>query len=564
MATPATVIDFPRREVLNPERSTNEQWNRLPAKKRTVAIQRQRLCEEALRLQRDEGLSTKAASAALVDAIVAERVSRQIRDVASELAKRGRIAPSAKSIESWLHTYNKVGAIGLVPGHKGSDRRTWGWEGRFHYYYDRPTKPTFAAVAEWLQDDGWTSATYDRVRRYALSLPQQQGKNSPKRVGRHYYNQNLRPYKMRDETVLPVGFIYEGDGHTCDVYVAHPNTGKPWRPEFTPWVDVRSHYIVGWYLSEAESGITTLFSLSKSIVHHDHVPAYIHVDPGSGFKNRLISSDEVNSFCARMSIEFMAALPGNAKGKGLTEGLFKHFEEKVGKRFETYCGHERTDDFLRHLSAKVERGEIVLPSLDEYVAAIAAWVERYNNRAQKRLGCAPAELWAQLERTPVELPGQAIIRPSESRTVRRWRVQLHGRTYEHAELAAYNGRQVNVEYDLHDDRVVWIRDMAGRFICEAGIVERVPWMPVSRIEEGKRKRLKGQLARKQRAIDEDRERARLSVTHDQALRGLEEFESPALADDSNKKGFEHGPNPFHSPDQVPDSGKDDWDWSDYI
>lgn len=482
---------------------------------------------------------------------------------ARRVGRKGK-APSRATVINWVTKYQDHGIAGLVAGHKGSDRRTWGWEGRFHYYFDRPTKPTYGAVAEWLQDDGWDTATYDRVRRYALSLPETRGKRSAKRMGRHYYNQNLRPYKMRDESVLPVGFLYEGDGHTCDVYIAHPNTGNPWRPEFTPWIDVRSHYVVGWYLSEAESAITTLFSLSKAIVHYDHVPAYIHVDPGSGFENKMISSDAVNSFCARMSIEFMSALPGNAKGKGLTEGWFKHFEEKVGKRFDTYCGHERTDDYLRHLSKKVERGEIVLPTLAEYIAAIAAWVERYNNKVQKRLGCAPAELWAQLERTPVELPAEAIIRPSETRTVRRWRVQLHNRFYEHAELAHYNNRQVNIEYDLHDDRLVWIYDEAGRFICEAKIVDRVDWMPVSRIEEGKQKRLKGQIAREQRKIDENIERARLNVTHEQASRALDEFESPALADDSNEKGFEHGPNPFNSPDQVPSDDQDDGDVSDYL
>ena len=124
--------------------------------------------------------------------------------------------------------------------------------------------------------------------------------------GQHYYRQNLTPYVVRDTSALPVGFIYEGDGHTCDVHIAHPQTGKATRPELTVWLDVRSHYCVGWWLSDAERASDTLFSLSHAIVSHDHVPIMIHVDPGSGYKNKLIQGEAV-SYCERLSIEFMTA-----------------------------------------------------------------------------------------------------------------------------------------------------------------------------------------------------------------------------------------------------------------
>ncbi|MCP4812306.1 MAG: hypothetical protein GY888_07340, partial [Planctomycetaceae bacterium] len=99
-----------------------------------------------------------------------------------------------------------------------------------------------------------------------------------------------------------------------------------------------------------------------------------------------------------------------------------------------------------------------LPTLDEYKSAIQAYVERYNSKPQKRLGCSPNDLWAELERTPLETPETAIIRPVESRTVRRWRVHLHNRVYQHAELAKYVKREIQVEYDLHDDSRVWCSD----------------------------------------------------------------------------------------------------------
>ena len=433
------------------------------------------------------------------------------------------ICPDRATLYRWDKKYTHYlqgDSVAAAPRHKGRVRKEYGWEARAIHHWQTPNKPAMSTVALWLRVEGFESATDDRVRRYLKTLPSTLGEHSQHRMGKHFYNQNLKPYVIRDNTVLPVGFVYEGDGHTCDVYVAHPFTGNPWRPEFTVWIDVRSHYVVGWYLSEAESGINTLFSLSHAITHHDHVPAGIHVDPGSGFKNRMMC-DDVTGYYARLSMAFMPALPGNAKGKGLVEGFFHHFEERCGKRFATYCGHVRSDDYLRHLSQKVKRGDIRLPTLEEYRHAIADYIDLYNTTVQRNLGCAPLALWQTLERTPIELAHAAIIRPREKRTVRRWRVQMFNRFYQHEALAMYNGTEVIVEYNLHDMTTVWIYDDQGRYICDACQVDKKPALPDSRIEELRLKRLEGQIDRKLRAIEEDRQRAGLTITHDQVLDDIE-------------------------------------------
>lgn len=495
-------------------------WAQLPEAKRAVAIERKTLVDACL-ARAKPGISVSAAVDYMLTAIETGHAPMQLIQLAKRLGRNGT-APNRATLHRWIADYKAGGIVDLAPGHKGSTRKTYGWEVRAVRLWQQPTKPDMATVAFWLRDEGWETATNDRVARFLKSLPATVGKKSAARMGQHYYRQNLRGYVLRDETVLPVGLVYEGDGHNCDVYIAHPATGKPWRPEFTPWIDVRSHYCVGWYISEAESGITTLFSLSHALVSHSHVCAAVHVDPGSGFKARLMTN-EVFGYLARFDIEFMAALPGNAKGKGLTERFFGIFEERVGKKFATYCGADRTDDYLRHLSAKVARGEIELPTLAQYRDAIAAYIERYNNTYQDRLGCTPAELWAQLERVPLEMSEAAIIRPREQRTVQRWSVTLFNRMYRHPDLAHYNDRQVLVEYDLHNDQVVTIRDLQGRFICDAPQVDRKAWMPLSRIEELQQKRLRGQIRRKEIAIEEDKARAGLAITHDQVLDGIKEL-----------------------------------------
>ncbi len=485
---------------------------------RRIVLNRKQLVQIIL-AEHQAGVSIRVAARNLVAAIVAGQVAEATRTAARSLAKGSKPSPSHQVLERWTSAYMKQGINGLIPKHKGSQRKAYGWEARALELYQRPVKAAMSTVAYWLQDEGFESATISRVRRYLNSLPARLTTSAPKRLGQHYHRQNVTPYVVRDASVLPVGFIYEGDGHTCDVHIAHPKTGKAYRPELTVWLDVRSHYCVGWYLDNAEKATSTLFSLSHAITSHDHVPAAIHVDPGSGFKNKLMVGEAV-SYCERLSIEFMAALPGNARGKGLVEGFFHIFEERCGKRFDTYCGHNRTDHALSDLSGKVKRGEIILPTQAQYRDAITAFIDRYNHTAQRGLGCPPADLWQQLEQTPLETPAEALMRPQAVRVVRRGQVEHDRRLYRHVELASYEGQEIALEYNLHNDAYVTIRTLTGQFICEAEQVEPKPWLPASRLEEQELKRLKGQIARKEKAITEDKARAGLAITHEHDLAHL--------------------------------------------
>ena len=498
-----------------------DRLSRLNDQQRQRVMLRQQLVTRVL-AEREGGVSIRVAARNLIAAIETGQASEATIGAAKRLAKGGKATPSHQALERWVSAYCRHGLDGLIPKHKGSERQAYGWEARALSLYQRPVKAAMSTVAWWLQQEGFDTATISRVRRYLKSLPTQLSSHAPKRVGPHYYRQNLTPYVVRDTSALPVGFVYEGDGHCCDVHIAHPQTGKATRPELTVWLDVRSHYCVGWWLSDAERASDTLFSLSHAIVSHDHVPAMIHVDPGSGYKNKLIQGEAV-SYCERLSIEFMSALPGNARGKGLVEGFFHIFEERCGKQFDTYCGHVRTDHALSDLRGKVKRGEMVLPTQAQYVDAITAFMNSYNHSVQRGLGCTPAELWQQLERTPLEVPAAAIVRPQAVRVVRRQQVEHDRRRYGHPALAGFEGQKIAVEYDLHNDARATLRTLAGQFICEAEQVEAKPWLPTSRIEEQRLKRLKGQIARKESAIAEDKARAGLTLTHEQDLIHLNEL-----------------------------------------
>ena len=504
----AAILPFPRALPLA-ERKPVDPFELLPQFAKNEANRRLTIIRPLLR-SLEAGASVRSCAAQIINQQEAEN--------------RETIAKA--TVMRWIKAYRNGGLIALAPAYKGRARSDYGWEARALDLYNRPQRPAYSTVAIWLREEGHHTAADYRVRQYLKAAPSHLTETGKKRLGEHFYAQNVRPHIVRDASVLPVGLIYQGDGHCCDVYVAAPTTGNPYRPELTVWIDVRSRYVVGWWLSESESAITTLYSFSHALLAQDHAPAMVHTDPGSGFTARVIS-DAKTGFFSRFSIEMIEALPGNARGKGLVEGFFRWFEERLGKRYETFCGHCRTDDELRALTQKVKRGDIKLPTLPNYTAAIREYMLSYNSRGQDELeGLSPSALWMTLDRVPLETPAAAVMRPRKTRTVRRWGVELDNRAYRAAELQAYESREVVIEYDLHDDTFVRVLDDKGRFVCEANLVEKAAWLPASRIEEAQQRRLEGQQKRLQIKADEAGARARLPIS---AFTAIEALDAPTVA-----------------------------------
>lgn len=508
-------------------------WERLDDRKRQIAEERLLLISPILESVENGQTRSAAIKQLMVELEAGQVASEEIQQL---IAKHGRADKpiSRATWNNWVKAYEDGGKVALAPGYKGSSRKEWGWEARFHFYYDRPTRPKVLTVAYWLRTkDGFESATNDRVYRYAKSLSSKQGPNSRKRSGGHYYDQNIRPYRLLDTTVLPVGYMYEADGHTCDVYVQHPVSGNHYRPELTVWLDKRSHYIVAWTLSESENALNTIRGLLQAVGNHDHVPAQVHVDPGSGFKNKAVS-DHLHGVCARLSIEPRFALPGNARGKGLVEGFFGHFEERVGKLFASFCGHCRTDDALSRLEYKIRKGQIEIPTQAQYSDALANYFHTYNQTRQRNLAVKPAELWAQLERIPVNQDLEPLYRIRHERQVRNWTVSLEKRKYRHNDLGFYDGQKIIIEIDPRSYDEATIRDLDGRYLCTAYLQHKHAYQASSRIEQAKLDRERAAIARKQKDIDEISRRAGRVIDAAEISKDLEDFQAPALPDRSEE------------------------------
>ena len=448
--------------------------------------------------------------------------------IARVLGSKGLSVPN---IKRWLSAYLKGDKASLLPKYTGRVRQDYGWEARAVALYNLPGKPGYADVTSKLIQEGFEDVTESRVKRYIKALPATLGEYSPARVGKHLHRLTRQKFQRRSLEEVHVGEIYAGDGHTADCYVAHPNTGKPFRPELTCFIDTKSSYLAGWWLTEAESTVSTMFALSHAMRMHNHVPAWVYVDRGPGYRAKLLS-DEFTGFYSRFDIGVVGALPGNPHGKGWIERFFRTVRDKHDKFFasgQVYCGDDMAQEVNRRLSADLAMGRRTLPSLKQYVDSFTQWLEHYHNTPQDKLnGRTPAQVWAELQPVAVEIDMAAIARPREECTVGRQTVRLHNRFYFAEALALYDAKKVDVEYDLHHDDRVWVFDKKGRFVVEAKLVNKIGVLPASRLEEGRDRRLQGQIKRLERKADEAKARRNDPLTAGDQLAELESLGGPLL------------------------------------
>lgn len=222
-------------------------WREATESQRTVALKRERFLQPILKMIGTQ-VTTSVAVRNVLTHIECEHYPPGYLDLAKELARGKKVLPSRATVFNWLKGYSENGREGLLPSYTGRVRKEYGWEAQAIRLYNIPSKPAYADVAKVLREQyGEETATDSRVTRYLKNLPATLNSNSPHRLGRHHFDQNRRSFKSRDRESLLVGEMYEGDGHTVDAYIAHPNTGLPFRPELTAWMDIRSRYIVGWF-----------------------------------------------------------------------------------------------------------------------------------------------------------------------------------------------------------------------------------------------------------------------------------------------------------------------------
>ena len=348
---------------------------------------------------------------------------------------------------------------------------------------------------------------------------------------------SLLPYVKRDWLSLSPNDVWIGDGHSFKAKIAHPDHGRPFKPEVTMIVDC-CRMIVGFSVSLAESTIAVADALRIGIKNFG-LPLMYYSDNGGGQTGKMIDH-EVTGYCARLGVHHETGMPGNPQGRGIIEGLWDSTLIALAKEYETYTGRgvdSSTKNLMyrklesafnaenkgKELTAEQKRYKSKLPSWKQFIADVARCIDEYNNRPHRSLPkkddgihFTPAEYrQIRLQADKVEIERltdselDTLFMPEEVRITKRGLISLMDNSYFHIDLANYHGEQVRVAYDLHDYEHVIVRTMDGKFICKAVFEgNKRDAMPKPLIEQLKEKRVKHKVQRKENQIAIDKQELR--------------------------------------------------------
>lgn len=413
------------------------------------------------------------------------------------------------------------------------------WAGALLACWRKPQKPSLTDVLDDLSTmlpANMTMPSYGQARHYLQKLGAIE-----KEKGRKTGNElkALKPFRRRDTSTMYPCDAYTADGHCFDAEVAHPYHGRPFRPEITPVIDVYSRKIVGWSCDLAESGLAVLDAL-RAACENWGVPAIFYTDNGSGYKNQMMTAAGTG-ILHRLAITPEYSRPRNPQAHGISERAHQTVLIKAAKQLCTYIGKPMDGD-AKQLAFKTIRKQIketgssvLLIEWDDFIAQVNAMIEHYNNTphsslpgmrdpiTQKRVHMTPNQAWedgmqrmrqelAEIEwsHPANELPD--LYHPAEVRTVVRGEIQLGTLTtgqpkrYYHADLAEWNGQQVQVAYSPSDASKVWVRDLEhGRLLAVATLGgNSSPYFAESKLEQDRVKRGKGRLKRLENHAEEAR------------------------------------------------------------
>ena len=408
-----------------------------------------------------------------------------------------------------------------------------------------PVSEAYRIFAKEYNDRHGTGAAphYDAVRRALAKLPiwvRQTGRLTGSAM------RGLRAYVTRkwNADFMRANDIWVGDGHSLKMKVAHPMHGQPFTPELTIIMDTVSRMIVGWSLAYSESQIAVGDALRHGMQNHG-VPSIYYSDNGSGQKNKTFDTDVTGVF-ARLGINHATGIPGNPQGRGIIERQMKEVPKRVAQSFPTYYGDDADPETVRkmlsgmgslanaqakgkasdELTPKQRSAEKILPSWYELVAEVEAQVEDYNcNRIHSEIKNTPvnkrAELLADMDDGALihltDEEARDLFRPSFVRKASRGQVKWDKSFYADKELELWTNKEVVVYVDQHDPSSVVVRDMDGRYICEALLEgNALPAFEQSYIEKSRDKSVKAQLKRVDDKKAVIRSRNRQTIEHEKS------------------------------------------------
>ena len=447
-----------------------------------------------------------------------------VRRANAKAGKDGNAKVSRATLFNWLKLAENAGDNSLVavlaPKHRDVTMPVWG--ATLLKLWGQPTKPSLSMVMRELVNvmGGENVPTYAQasyfLRTHVGNVELERGRMGAREL------KNIQPFIRRDTSELFPTDVYTADGHTFDAEVAHPISGRPFRPEITAIIDVASRKLVGFSIDLAESGLAVLDAIRVAVVWHG-VMALFYVDNGSGYKNAMMSRDG-SGLMDRLGSTLTHSLPYNSQAKGIVERSHKSIWIEAAKKLPTYIGVDMDKEARQKVFKKTRKdiatfGESkLLLAWDDFMTLCRDEVERYNNRPHhahprrhnkltgRKEHLTPQQVWDEKLAMMVNL-GKPLVqvheadmvdlfRPYIERKVLRGEIKMFNHVYFSRDLEQYHGETVHVGYDIHDASQVWVRDVSGRLLAVAKFEANTrAYFAQPVIEQAHEKRILGQLKR---------------------------------------------------------------------
>ena len=205
-------------------------------------------------------------------------------------------------------------------------------------------------------------------------------------------------------------------------------------------------------------------------------------------------------------------------------------EERVGKRFSTFCGRGHDERHKQLMLKEVKQGTRNLPTVDEWKTAFKEFLNHYHNSPHPEIkGKTRQQVWDEVEKVEPGLDDYSVL-PRATVNVLRGRVRLFNRVFSADFLHQHNGKELVASYDEQDTSIS-LYHPNGEFLMIATLKSKTHALPTSRVEEASEKRLAGQVKRLNRKIAETQARAAIERTIDvQAIEAVTSDIPVAISD----------------------------------
>lgn len=482
-----------------------------------------------------EGFVSAAADNRLDATLVAMIKRANAKSGSTHSGNEGKATVSRRTLFDWIKVFetaeanqNASAVAMLAP--KARTQMMPEWAGILLKLWSDPAKPELAEVMRRmnmaLKDSAMDVPSYHQARYFLThtigNVERERGRMGSREI------KNIMPFVRRDASVLLPTDVYTADGHTFDAEVAHPDTGKPFRPEITTVLDVHTRMVVGYSVDLAESGLAVLDAISSAASDYG-IPAIFYVDNGSGYKNAMMK-DESIGVMTRMGTEVKHSIAYNSQARGTIERVHQTIWIRLAKKLPTYIGADMDSQAKQAVFKKTRKdvkefGESKsLIGWNEFLQIASEAVTAYNHEPHsglprrqnpltgRREHLTPQMLWDE-QVSVMNATGNGLVlvstaerddlyRPYVQRKCLRGEINLFSNKYFSRDLEQYHGEMMLVGYDIHDGSRIWVRDMTHRLIAIAGFESnKKGYFEQTALGDAREKRAIGQVKRAQVHVD---------------------------------------------------------------